>query len=103
MLYIVKIAVDRERAEQWEAWMRDHHIPEVMDTGYFRHGIMARDEATDSEARRGYRILYQAHSEALFHKYQEEYAEELQQEHTERYRGAFEASRELLPVIKEFS
>ena len=33
MLYAVHVLVDAARAQDWESWMRQDHIPEVIDTG----------------------------------------------------------------------
>ena len=99
MLYTVYIAVDEDRADEWEEWLEDVHIPDVMDTGCFAHATMARDAAHDTPHRRAYRIVYTARSEAAFDEYQQHHVDALQADHTERYEGAFEASRDILPVL----
>lgn len=35
MLYNVTIAIDKPEETRWLIWMRDRHIPAVMNTGYF--------------------------------------------------------------------
>jgi hypothetical protein len=35
MLYNVTIGIDKAVEAEWLTWMRDHHIPAVMATGYF--------------------------------------------------------------------
>ena len=35
ILYNVTSSVDPEVAEEWEAFMRDEHMPDVMSTGFF--------------------------------------------------------------------
>lgn len=103
MLYTVFIAVDADRSDEWEEWMNEVHIPDVMDTGCFEHATLARDEAGDTQTRRAYRVVYVANSEAAFDEYQAEHVEALQADHTERYEGAFEASRDILPVVERFA
>jgi hypothetical protein len=34
-LYNVTIGIDKGVEEEWLQWMTDHHIPRVMETGYF--------------------------------------------------------------------
>ncbi|MFW5968925.1 MAG: DUF4286 family protein [Persicimonas sp.] len=102
MLYIVYIAVDRDRIEEWERWMRRVHVPDVLETGCFSDATMARDAGRDTDERAAYRIVYRAHSKEAFEEYQSEHAAALQEEHTERYAGAFEASRDLLDVVERF-
>lgn len=102
MLYTVYIAVDEQRADEWEAWMDQVHVPDVIQTGCFEHATLAREEARDEDARRAYRVVYRARSEDALERYQNEHAERLQAEHTERYDGAFEASRDILPVLGRY-
>lgn len=102
MLYIVYIAIDRDRAEEWEQWMERVHMPDVMDTNCFTDSTLARDVGRDSAERQAYRVVYRAPSKEKFDEYQRDFAPPLQQEHTLRYDGAFEASRDELPVLMTF-
>ena len=99
MLYIVSIKIDREIADDWESWMADEHVPDVLATGCFETAAMARDEDGDTPDRQAYRIVYRAVSRDTYREYVEEHADALQAEHSGRYQGKFEASRELLPVL----
>ena len=99
MLYIVHIRIDRPIADDWERWMRDVHVPDVVETGCFATAVMARDESSDDDQRVGFRIIYRAHSDQAYERYVAEHADRLQREHTERYRGRFDASRDLLDVV----
>jgi tellurite resistance protein len=103
MLYIVTVRIDADIADEWQAWMQDVHVPDVMDTGCFATAAMVRCEDEDTQSRRAYRIVYRAHSEGAFQRYQDEFAEPLQAEHTERYERKFDAGRELLPVVQAWS
>lgn len=99
MLYVVHIEVDNDRNDEWFMWMRASHIPDVLRTGCFSDATVVRDFEADTEQRIAYRILYRAHSDRAFERYQREFAAPLQAEHTERYDGCFAAHRELLPIV----
>ncbi|QDG50636.1 DUF4286 family protein [Persicimonas caeni] len=99
MLYTVYIKIDTARCNDWETWMQEVHIPDVLDTGCFAHATLARNPDADTDTRRAYRVVYRALSDEAFDTYQKEHAPQLQKEHTERYEGAFEAWRDVLPVI----
>lgn len=108
MMYVVSIAVDVDRADEWEAWMRSVHVPDVMETGCFAEAVLARDAAhvaagSPDALRRAYRVQYRAHDHAALEQYQAEHATRLQAEHTERYAGAFQASRNLYPIVERWS
>ena len=102
MLYIVHIAVDEGRADEWETWMEEVHIPDVMMTDCFTRAYLARDPDKDTPSRRAYRVLYRAKDRDALQLYETKHADKLQAEHTERYDGAFEASRDILPLLVEF-
>ncbi|MBA2660667.1 MAG: DUF4286 family protein [Bradymonadaceae bacterium] len=96
MLYIVYIAIDQDIAPEWEAWMTQTHIPDVLHTQAFESAVLARDPNADQATRRAYRAIYLAKDEQALTHYQHHHAPALQAEHTERYAGRFEAHREIL-------
>ena len=102
MLYIVRVWVDKEVAEDWREWMRDIHIPEVVETGCFVRAYMTRDEGADTDERIAWVMVYHASSEADYERCKRDFAAALQADHTERYEGRVNASRELLPVHAVF-
>ena len=102
ILYLVQVSIDREIADQWQRWMQDIHIPDVVATGCFQNAWMARMAESDTEARRAYRMVYLAKSKDSLDRYQAEFAPALQMDHTERFEGRFDASRELLDVIETY-
>lgn len=102
MMYIVSVTVDSDRAAEWEAWMRAHHVQDVLDTGCFVHATMVRDEGADRDGQCAYRVAYVAPDEATFRRYQADHAAALQHDHTQRFDGCVSASREELPVIQTY-
>lgn len=100
--YIVSVAVDRERAEEWAAWMADVHIPEVVATGRFEGAWMSPDAARDTEARQAWRMVYLVKSQQDFDAYQRDDAPALQADHVRLFGGVASASREVLPITAAF-
>ena len=72
IIYNVTIKLDPEIHEDWLSWMRRHHIPEVLATGYF---VRCRLSKLD--------------------------VNELQKKHIDRYANRFVAFRTILQVIEE--
>lgn len=99
MLYIVHIAVDNDRNEEWFRYMRDEHLQDVLDTGCFYDVTMVRDPDADTAQRTAYRMLYRACSAAAYEQYRAEHAADLQADHTARFGDCIRADRELLPII----
>ena len=101
MLYVVHISVDADRLAEWTSWMYDAHIPDVLATGCFAWGVVARVPESDP-ARRAYRIST-SRTAPTRSRYQRDHAPALQHDHTSRFEGSFSAHRELLPLRSAFS
>ncbi len=99
MLYIVLIAVARERAEEWGSYMADEHVGDMMDTGCFQDAYMARDEEADTGDEVGWRVIYVLEGEAALERYMAEHAAAMRDDHASRFAGAVRARREILPVV----
>lgn len=102
MLYVVYVMIDGGRATDWVKWMVHNHIPEVLATKCFVSASLARDSDADTAGRVGYRVYYRSATDAEYERYQAEHARRLQQEHSERYAGAFSSRREVLPLVSHF-
>lgn len=102
MFYVVDIRVTRQRAEEWEGWMRSKHVPDVIGTGCFLEAWMLLRPEEDTSTHRAYRMMYRLSDEAALERYQSDHAAFLQQEHLELFAGDYEASRSLFPVVESF-
>lgn len=101
ILYNVTVSIDPAVAEDWLAWMRSTHIPDVMATGCFEESRISRVQG-EEEGGLTYAITYLAADELALSSYQKDHAPRLQKEHKARYEGQFAAFRTLLTVIEEF-
>ena len=99
MLYIVFIAVNTDRNDEWFEWMRSTHVREVVATGCFTEATIVRDPDADTATQTGYRVIYRAHSDRAFQRYQREFGEALREEHVELFGDCTVARRELLPIL----
>ena len=98
IIYNVTVSIDQSIHEDWLQWMKDIHIPEVMETGFFLENkicrLMVDDEIT-------YAIQYTCENMDKLNKYQEKYAPKIQEKHTSRYKGKFGAFRTLLEIVHQ--
>ena len=99
MMYCLRVRIAPHRQDEWFAWMRDVHIPDVLATECFRAAWLMQEDGGSNES---YRIFYDAKDAAEFERYQREFAPALQADHTKRFDGDFEASREILGVIARY-
>lgn len=100
IVYSVTVSIDDEVHEDWLEWMKDDHIPKVMDTGFFTDYRMLKVISHQQEDQGvSYNIQYDCKSMADLHQYQVQKAPALQKEHSERYDGKFAAFRTLLEKV----
>ena len=99
LLYNVTVTIDLEIHEDWVQWMRDSHIPDIMSTGMFISYRMCRLIGHDHADSEIYTVQYLVKDKTRLVRYQEEFAPELQRQHSERYKGKYAAFRTVMEVI----
>lgn len=92
VIYEITAVVDGELIEEYEKYMRERHIPDLLATGYFRGA-----KFTYSTENR-YRILYEAHNIESLNKYLEREAARLRADFTEHFPTGIKLSREIWHV-----
>jgi len=100
IIYSVTINIDDDVHEDWLEWMKNKHIPDVMQTGIFKEyrmlKVISRNEGEEGHS---YNIQYGCESMADLHQYQIHHAPKLQKEHKDRYADKFVAFRTLLEKV----
>ena len=97
IVYSVTVNIEDEVHDDWLQWMKETHIPDVMNTGFFSNyrilKVISHQEEKDGTT---YNIQYDCVSMADLHKYQVQHAPKLQKEHNDLYENKFVAFRTLL-------
>ena len=99
ILYSVTVSIDTDVHTEWLQWMKEVHIPEVMETGCFLDNKILKMLSHEGEGGITYSIQYLSPDQETYDRYQREFAPALQQKHTKRYAGKFAAFRTLLEVV----
>ena len=98
ILYNVTIAVDPEIHDDWFQWMRNEHMPRVLNTGMFVDAKMFKVLLEKGDAVT-YAIQYRAISISDLQQYLARFAPELQQESLAKYGQKAVAFRTVLEEI----
>lgn len=98
ILYNVTVNVEEDILTDWLAWMKDVHIPEVMETGMFLQSEMWKVMTTEDTGFT-YSIQYRLNSMADYNTYIAMHAPALQQKHIARYGDKAVAFRTILQFI----
>lgn len=100
IIYSVTINVEDDVQEDWLKWMKETHIPDVMDTGLFiDHQICKLISHQKEKEGTTYNIQYSCERMADLHQYQAQHAPKLQKEHNDRYEKKVVAFRTLLEKV----
>lgn len=101
IVYSVTVNIQSESEAEWLRWMKEAHIPEVVQTGCFTECRMFKlRDAEDGQP--SYMMQYRGQSLADYERYRDKFSVDLQKDHTERFGERFTASRQLLEEIAEF-
>ena len=95
----VTVKINLDVHDEWFNWMKTKHIPNVLDTKKFIDYRMLRILAEDEKDGITYNIQYRAASMSDYFDYQNDFAPELQAEHSEKYKDKFVAFRTLLKEV----
>jgi hypothetical protein len=81
ILYNVTIGIDKEIEKEWLAWVKEKHIPSVMNVGVFVDYKFYKVLTHDDEGSSSYCIQYFTPTIDQFQQYLDGYAKSLIEEH----------------------
>ncbi|MDC8005973.1 DUF4286 family protein [Aureisphaera galaxeae] len=100
-IYNVTINIDESIHDAWLEWMRNEHIPAMLDTGKFSKALMTRVQVQEEMGGLTYSVQYRTDSKATLDKYYAEDAQTLRGQ-SKPFEGKFVAFRTELEVVAEF-
>ena len=98
ILYNVTVKIENNSHDDWLKWMKEIHIPDVLNTGLFVDHKICKILHDDPEGET-YAFQYYCKDMDTFQKYQKEFAPKLQADHQERYKNKYVAFRTLMEVL----
>jgi hypothetical protein len=99
LLYNVTVGIDKDVEQEWIRWMKEKHIPAVMQTGMFVNSKMYKVLHDAEDGTISYSIQYFAKSIDEVQQYLEVHAPRLIEEHRQRFHNKHVAFRTLLEEI----
>ena len=100
IIYNVTIKVHDSIKAEWLTWLKEEHIPEVINTGCFTTAtILQLLEFDDSEGPT-YAIQYRAESKAIYNQYIEKFAGIMRQKSFDKWGDKFIAFRSVMQVVQ---
>jgi len=93
-IYEITTVVRADLVEKYEKYMRETHIPDLLETGFFRAASLSRSEENC------YRIRYEAHDQNALDEYLESDAARLRADFLQHFPEGVEVSREVWEVLE---
>ncbi|WP_304137027.1 DUF4286 family protein [Mesonia mobilis] len=100
IIYNVTINVSEEVHDEWLNWMKQEHIPQMLDTGKFLNAMMTKVLVQEPMGGVTYSVQYKAESKAMLERYYQEDAENLRAQ-SQRFKDKTVFFRTELEVISE--
>jgi gamma-glutamylcyclotransferase (GGCT)/AIG2-like uncharacterized protein YtfP len=103
LMYIYNVTTNIEKSvqEKWLQWMKEKHIPDVLNTGKFINAKMSKVLVEEDMGGVTYSVQFTVESKALLERYYQEDAPQLRQEANTLFAGKFVAFRTELHVVNE--
>ena len=98
IIYNVTVSIDKAVETEWLDWMKNTHIPDVINTQLFLDCTISR-VLSEEIGGQTYAVAYSCKSMEDYNLYKTKFATELQEEHREKFAGKFAAFRTLLEVV----
>ena len=99
IIYNVTVNVEHSVHDDWLQWMREIHIPEVMETGLFSHHRILKVLSDEDNGGMTYSVQYYCHSMESYEQYKAKHAPSLQAKALARYKDKFVGFRTLLEEL----
>ena len=95
IIYEITAIVQPQSVEEYEKYMRERHIPDLLETGFFRAAYFTRAAAENR-----YRIQYHARDRGALDEYLKTQAERLRADFLTHFPEGVELSRENWEILQ---
>jgi hypothetical protein len=99
IIYNVTIKADHSIAESFIRWMKEEHIPDVVNTGCFTHANVFHLMEADDEEGITYAIQYHAKDDADYKRYIEKFADKMRKNTNDKWGNKFIAFRTVMRAV----
>jgi len=99
IIYNVTIKITHAIHHAWVKWLKEEHIPDVINTGCFTHAVILRLMEVDDTEGPTYAVQYFAESKGLYNNYIENHAAVMRQKGYEKWGDQFIAFRSVMQVV----
>ena len=99
-VYNVTIKVKAQINQEWLEWLKEIHIPEVLQTGCFYNATILQLLEIDDTEGPTFAVQYNAESKAAYNQYMDKHAAALRQKSFDKWGDAFIAFRSFMQIVQ---
>ena len=99
IVYNVTVGVDKSIEAEWLVWMRESHIPKVMQTGKFVGQQILKVLTHDDPQSSSYAVQYTAMDMQQLQEYLDRFAPELRKDVKDKFGDKQVAYRSILEIV----
>ena len=99
IIYNVTVKADLSIADAWLDWLREEHIPEILQTGCFTDARILRLLEVDESDGITYAVQYHAESKAQYNRYIRDFADAMRKKGTEKWGEKCIAFRSVMQIV----
>ncbi|MCX2681109.1 DUF4286 family protein [Galbibacter sp. EGI 63066] len=101
-IYNVTINIDEGVHDQWLEWMKEIHIPEMLETGKFTNARMVKVLTEEPMGGITYSVQYHTKDKDTLQRYYDEDADDMRGKAMKKFADKFVAFRTELEIISEY-
>lgn len=102
LVYNVTVKIDQKVEQEWLEWMKNKHVPDVMQTGKFTHFRISKiDQIEEPDGTGTYSFQYLCEDRILLDEYFNNHANALRDDVLQKYGNLFIAFRTVMEVVHE--
>ncbi|MEP7110370.1 MAG: DUF4286 family protein [Ferruginibacter sp.] len=99
IIFNVTTKVHSTIQNDWLTWLKEEHIPDIMNTGCFTRAVILQLLETDETEGPTYAIQYHAENKALYNRYIENFSVILLQKSFDKWGDQFASFPSVLQVV----
>jgi hypothetical protein len=99
IIYNVTVKITQTIHSDWLQWLKEEHIPDIIQTGCFTHATILRLLEVDDTEGPTYAVQYFAESKGLYNNYIENHAAVMREKGFTKWGNQFIAFRSVMQVV----
>jgi hypothetical protein len=99
IIYNVTVKITHAIHTDWLHWLKEEHIPDIIQTGCFTHATILRLLEVDDTEGPTYAVQYFAESKSLYNNYIENHSAAMREKGFTKWGNQFIAFRSVMQVV----